>query len=424
MKSFKKKHKTFDNSVSLLSLQSNISSYSDITEIKKLDSYYPQGSCLSYTACSFGKKTVSLNTLKLNRFIGYDEKKLILHVESGVKISDIINWGLNNNLTLDVVPGHPDVTIGGCIAANIHGKNSLNDGTFYDVVDEITLFHEKTGKKTLSRKKNQLLFNETIGGFGITGLIISAKIKLKICNSNAFIVDRKKINMYELDFFKFKRLSKEYDHVYSMTLGDSYENSFLFLGKKIIDTKHDKKNSNLNFHIKIKLWSRVTVHLAWLIIRLIYKLNPKKIITFFSAHFPFSSNDIYHSFFGNSAFKEIQFFIKPDKIFLFYDQFRSINKIYNPTLFFISVKTFKNLNKSSLCPYGQGFIIAIDYYSIPNQKYLDSVYGMLISLDAQINLSKTYDSRLSKKLIPNYKIFLKKIKKSSFKSDVFNKIFT
>ena len=61
------------------------------------------------------------------------------------------------------------------IAANTHGKNHYKDGCFYNTIESFEIFHPINGLLSCSRKKNKHLFDLTIGGIGLTEIIINDK---------------------------------------------------------------------------------------------------------------------------------------------------------------------------------------------------------------------------------------------------------
>jgi decaprenylphospho-beta-D-ribofuranose 2-oxidase len=65
----------------------------------------------------------------------FDEEKRTLRVEAGATLERVLQWACTRGLRLAVVPGYPRITIGGCIAADVHGKNPARDGTFCDGVE-------------------------------------------------------------------------------------------------------------------------------------------------------------------------------------------------------------------------------------------------------------------------------------------------
>ena len=71
-------------------------------------------------------------------------------MESGVTLGDVFAVASREGLGLPVQPGYPAITVGGCIAANVHGKNPVREGTFVDSVLDLTLFHPALGVVRLS----------------------------------------------------------------------------------------------------------------------------------------------------------------------------------------------------------------------------------------------------------------------------------
>ena len=75
------------------------------------------------------------------------------------------------------MPGSKYVSVGGVIANNVFGKNSKNQLKYH--LKEIKLILENSKLINCSKKLNSEIFNLTMGGFGLTGAIVSAKINLK-----------------------------------------------------------------------------------------------------------------------------------------------------------------------------------------------------------------------------------------------------
>jgi hypothetical protein len=99
-------------------------------------------------------------------------------VEAGARIGDVVRFALAHGWLLPVAPGHPRATIGGCIAADVHGKNPARDGTFRRHVEAIELFDPVSGWIAASAEENAGRFAACFAGFGIPGLIGSATLRL------------------------------------------------------------------------------------------------------------------------------------------------------------------------------------------------------------------------------------------------------
>jgi len=135
-----------------------------------------RGEGKSYYDQSLSKQEV-ISTVKLNKILSFDNETGLLDCESGITLEKIIKTFLPSGWFPYVVPGTKKLTIGGMIAANIHGKNHHKVGGMVNFVEEITLFD---GQKLLqcSRKNKSDLFFATFGGMGLTGLIVNCKIRL------------------------------------------------------------------------------------------------------------------------------------------------------------------------------------------------------------------------------------------------------
>jgi decaprenylphospho-beta-D-ribofuranose 2-oxidase len=90
---------------------------------------------------------------------------------------------------MPVLPGYPTITVGGCIAADVHGKNPLRDGTFRDWVTAMTLYHPRHGLRSLDPVRDAEVFDATCGGYGLTGLIIDATLRLVEQRGAAYAVE-------------------------------------------------------------------------------------------------------------------------------------------------------------------------------------------------------------------------------------------
>ncbi len=120
----------------------------------------------------------TVSSLGLNRMRGFDAAGGQLTVEAGVTIADILATFAPRGFFLKVVPGTKFVTIGGAIAADVHGKNHHRDGGFGSVVDSFRLALPSGEIVTCSRTENAELFAATLGGMGLTGAILEATIQL------------------------------------------------------------------------------------------------------------------------------------------------------------------------------------------------------------------------------------------------------
>lgn len=115
----------------------------------------------------------------LNRMIAFDPASGQLIAEAGVLIGDIIAAFLPRGWFPMVTPGTKFVTLGGAIAADIHGKNHHRDGSFRNCVDWIEVLRPDGQIRRCSPQDDEIIFDHTLGGMGLTGIILRGGIRLR-----------------------------------------------------------------------------------------------------------------------------------------------------------------------------------------------------------------------------------------------------
>jgi FAD/FMN-containing dehydrogenase len=177
-------------------------------------------------------------TRQFNGLIGFDEGQGIVHCAAGMTLAEIIDRTLPRGWFLKVTPGTKQITAGGAIASDVHGKNHHQQGCFSSSVLSLRLMMPDGRIMTCSRKENFDLFRATCGGMGLTGLIIEAVIQLVRVNS-AFIRERT-IRCRGLDEI-FEEFEKNQDTPYSvawvdcLSVGNSQGRGLVMLGEHADD---------------------------------------------------------------------------------------------------------------------------------------------------------------------------------------------
>jgi decaprenylphospho-beta-D-ribofuranose 2-oxidase len=115
----------------------------------------------------------------LNRMLAFNSDTGQLTAEAGVILGDVITAFLPCGWFPAVTPGTKYVTLGGMIAADVHGKNHHKEGSFREFVDWIDVMGPDGEIKRCSHDKHVDLFKYTLGGMGLTGIILSAAIRLR-----------------------------------------------------------------------------------------------------------------------------------------------------------------------------------------------------------------------------------------------------
>lgn len=121
----------------------------------------------------------TIDMRSLNRMLAFNPETGQLIAEAGVVLGDVIETFLPRGWFPAVTPGTKFVSIGGMVAADVHGKNHHIDGGFGNYVDWIDVMAPEGTIQRCSREKNNDLFEWTLGGMGLTGIIVKAAIRLR-----------------------------------------------------------------------------------------------------------------------------------------------------------------------------------------------------------------------------------------------------
>lgn len=150
-------------------------SYDKIRDfLKNHNEVIARGNGRCYGDASLGEAIFS--TKRLNKFISFDRINGVLECEAGVLLSEILEVAVPQGYFLMVTPGTKLITIGGAIASDVHGKGIH---CFSECLIEFSIMIENGEILKCSREENSDKFWATIGGMGLTGIILSAKIRLK-----------------------------------------------------------------------------------------------------------------------------------------------------------------------------------------------------------------------------------------------------
>lgn len=155
--------------------------FSSLSELKQMwpglqSGFIPRGMGRCYGDASLGPKMLS--TRKFSHFLEWDSEQKLLIVESGITLRKIITTMLPKGYFLPVTPGTSLVTLGGALAADVHGKNHHLDGSLGEFVEWFDLRLPQGETVRCSRYENVDLFYATLGGMGLTGFIINIALRL------------------------------------------------------------------------------------------------------------------------------------------------------------------------------------------------------------------------------------------------------
>jgi len=148
-------------------------------EIKKYKDGIVYGNGRSYGDVCLNPGGVLWHTAELNHFCDWNPVTGVLCCETGVLLKDIQRILQPYGWMLPVTPGTQLITVGGAIANDIHGKNHHIMGSFGDHVLHLWLIRSNGEQIECGPQKNPNWFAATVGGMGLTGVIVRAKLQLR-----------------------------------------------------------------------------------------------------------------------------------------------------------------------------------------------------------------------------------------------------
>ncbi len=153
----------------------------------------------------------------------------MLTAQAGASLDAILKQIVPQGYFVPVTPGTRMITVGGAIGADVHGKNHHRDGTFGAHVSELELV---TGDGSLyTFTPNDDAFWATVGGMGLTGIVISATFDLIPIETSMISVDTERAN--DLDAVMASMIAKDEQYRYSVAWIDSVATGATF-GRGVI----------------------------------------------------------------------------------------------------------------------------------------------------------------------------------------------
>jgi decaprenylphospho-beta-D-ribofuranose 2-oxidase len=138
-----------------------------------------RGAGRSYGDAALPESGTVLDMTGHDRVLSFDEGSGVIVVEAGAVLADIVDQTLPLGWLLPVLPGTARITVGGAIASDVHGKNHPGAGSFGQHVVWLSLLHPDGTTSEVSAVQDPDAFWATIGGMGLTGVVLQAAIQLQ-----------------------------------------------------------------------------------------------------------------------------------------------------------------------------------------------------------------------------------------------------
>jgi decaprenylphospho-beta-D-ribofuranose 2-oxidase len=110
--------------------------------------------------------------------IELDAAAATVRASASVGFTELLAAVVPHGFILPVLPGTRHVTVGGAVAADVHGKNQRQDGSIAAWIEEIELLDGRGNVHRLTPDGDPRAFRATVGGMGLTGIILAARLRL------------------------------------------------------------------------------------------------------------------------------------------------------------------------------------------------------------------------------------------------------
>jgi len=192
------KLENFGHSLKATCYQVSVKQTEDIYEAfqlaKKLElTVTARGTGISYNDVSLNGGGIVLDMSGMNQILEWDPVTGYVRCEAGVTLEQLWKRVEPDGWWPPVVSGTMKTTLGGCLSANIHGKNNFRAGTVGEHVLEFTAMLPTGALITCTQKKNADLFYAMISGLGMLGVFTSVTLKMKRIYSGLISVDARPV---------------------------------------------------------------------------------------------------------------------------------------------------------------------------------------------------------------------------------------
>lgn len=368
----------------------------------------PRGAGFSFAAASFGGGSTSIEITAFDRVLDFDTHSGQVEVETGITLGALFEFLAPRGYYLPVQPGHHRITVGGCIAANVHGKNPARDGTFVTQVESVRLFHPRHGYLELSRDKEPALFHATCGGLGLTGIIIAARLRTHRLPGHSLRIARRQVasiaegagllaedsahNDLAYGWFDCSRRGRA--HGFGVVVTGQFvsgpENDTAF------KLPHSRFSPETRARLPLSLLNPMSVRMVNTAYFWSLRRSGDTVATLAEALYPTRANELYLSLFGRRGLHECQTIIPHAKLAEFVARLRDHAMRAGACIALAVAKPFNGT--SDLIRFdGSGISLAIETpRSASTERLLPEIDHLVVGVGGRPNIIK--DSRLPRSI--------------------------
>jgi decaprenylphospho-beta-D-ribofuranose 2-oxidase len=403
---------SFDGTEAVTTRVARPERYRDLLQLLQEGPLIARGAGLSYSAASMGAGGTSVDMTRFNRLLAFDADNGTVTVEAGARVGALTEFLIARGYYLPVLPGYPDITVGGCIAFDVHGKSQHHTGNFSEAVVSFVLAHPDHGELTVSRETQPELFDLTLGSFGSTGIVLSATLRVKPLPGPGLVVEALPAPDLRSAVDVMQRRAGELDGLYSwhdFNRGSRFGAGVVF-AERFVQDKPALRLSKPRFpgrRHRVRLWNTLSTRLALSAYAVLQRVRSRRLLDVRRAMFPIEGLEGYYAAFGRGGFREYQLIVPYATWDALSRELESVTRRSRVPITLASLKLFRGRPRN-LSFSGEGVCVAIDVPESPAAlRYFAELDALCGRHGAVVNLSK--DSRIGgeacRALFPDFSAF-------------------
>lgn len=305
---------------------------------------------------------------ELDRFIEFDATTGRLKCEAGVLLRDIQKVMIPKGWCLPVTPGTQIVTVGGAIANDVHGKNHFSYGSFGNHIISLNLLRTDGSLIQCNAKHNVEWLEASIGGLGLTGVILEAEIQLKPIDGPW--LETEAIPFYSLQEFFELSDGSDGDWEHNVAWIDCMSKTKLrgIFSRANTSELQDrnlspKRSRKMLFTPPISLVNRLTLKpFNEIYFRSQKSKSERQSVHYQQFFYPLDGILEWNKMYGRRGFYQYQFVVSRAVSFDVLDDIMSVISKSGEGSFLAVLKTFGNINSKGLLSFPmEGTTLALDF---------------------------------------------------------------
>lgn len=378
---------------------------------------------------SYGDSALNMNVIhsrSFSYFTNFDPESGLLELECGINLQDILKTFIPKGWFLPVTPGTSYISVGGAIAADVHGKNHHLDGSFCEHLSYLTLMIATGEVIKCSIHENSDLFFATCGGMGLTGVILTCGLKLKKISTS--LIKQRSIKAKNLEevfalFEDYKQSPYSVAWIDTLAKGSKRGRSILMSGDHLDLSQNQEKQGHqalkandrkfklcvpftlpsfaLN-HFSVKLFNEVYYHKQ-------FKPTEDSIIDYDPFFYPLDSIKDWNRIYGPNGFTQYQFVVPKEQGLEAIDLILKKSAEYGRSSFLAVLKLLGSKNKNLLSFPIEGYTLALDYKIRPDLfKLLTEFDHIVHDYGGRVYLAKDcrLDAKMFRLMYPEHQEFI------------------